>query len=406
MRFAPASAAASPRRADVRRLVAVASCAALLVACHRTPAKAPPIAVAEEPLLPLPAALHDAQLPVRLDDSTYWRMVRDLSEPGGYFQSENFVSNEMGVQHVIAPLERAVPPGGVYVGVGPEQNFTYLGALRPRIAFIVDIRRQNLLQHLWYKAVFEVSPTRAEFLSRLFARPLQVSDASALSADSLIVLLDRTPVDTLMFRRVFDEARRRLVVQHGFAIDSADLATMRYVDSIFVASGPMLNYSSGSTGRMRGGFNRMPTFAQIAGATDQRGVNRGFLGSEANYRYVRDMQRRNLVVPVVGNFGGPKALRAVGDWLRARNARVGVFYTSNVEQYLFGDNLWAPFYNNVGSMPLDSSSRFIRSSTNRGFGSPSGFLMTQLTSSILDVVRGAQAGTVRDYRDVLMLSTP
>ena len=58
------------------------------------------------------------------------------------------------------------------MGVGPEQNLTYVAAFRPRIAFVVDIRRQNLLHHLWYKAVFELSPTRAEFLSRLFARAL------------------------------------------------------------------------------------------------------------------------------------------------------------------------------------------------------------------------------------------
>ena len=346
------------------------------------------------------------RLPDRLDDSTYWSLVRDLSEPGGYFQSENFVSNEMGLQHVLAQLELHAPPGGVYVGVGPEQNFTYIGALRPRIAFIVDIRRQNLLQHLWYKAVFELSPTRAEFLSRLFSRRLETSVRRDLPADSLITLLDRAPVDTLMFHRVFAEAQQQLMARHGFTLDSSDLATLRYVDSIFVVSGPTLNYSSGSTGRSRGGFNRMPTFAQIAGATDERGVNRGFLGSEATYAYVRDLQRRNLIVPVVGNFGGPKALRAVGDWLRSREAKVNVFYTSNVEQYLFRDDAWEHFYRNVAAMPHDSSSRFIRSATNSPYSGTAYFLMTQLTSSIADVVQGAQTGLVRDYRQVLMLSRP
>jgi len=388
-----------------RRVATLVTCAVVLLSCHRGATVAPALPDVE-PLQPLPSALYGAQLPERLADSTFWRMVREFSEPGGYFQSENFVSNEMGLQHVISALERHAPPGGVYVGVGPEQNFTYLGTLRPRIAFIVDIRRQNLLQHLWYKAVFELSPTRAEFLSRLFARPGIAGTARELSADSLITLLDRAPVDTAMFRRVFEDARRHLVVRHGFTLDSTDLATMRYVDSIFVASGPMLNYSSGSTGRMRGGFNRMPTFAQIVSATDERGVNRGYLGSEATYAVVRDLQRRNLIVPVVGNFAGPKALRAVGDWLRIRGARVNVFYTSNVEQYLFGDNLWSQFYGNVGAMPVDSSGRFIRSATNRPYGGASGFLMTQLTSSILEVVRGAQTGTVRDYRDVISLSRP
>lgn len=387
----------------------------LVVAGCRRPAPSANVnqdSPAFEALSPLPPPLYAADLPESLPDTTFWRMVTDLSEPGGYFQSENFVSNEMGLQHVIARLEASTPPGGVYVGVGPEQNFTYLGALRPRIAFVVDIRRQNLLQHLWYKAVFELSPTRAEFLSRLFGRSWVSPPAASLSADSLIVLLDQAAPDTARFRQTFVDVETHLTKRHGFTLDSVDVETLRYVDSIFFVSGPTLNYSSGSTGRSgnrfgRGGFNRMPTFAQIASATNEGGMNRGFLGSETAYGVVRDLQRRNLVVPLVGNFAGPKTLRAVGGWLRDRGAKVNVFYTSNVEQYLFqqADN-WAVFYRNVAAMPLDSSSRFVRSVTNRGFGPPSNFLMTQLTSSIFDIVRGVESGAVRGYGDVIFLSQP
>ena len=408
--------------ADARRAILMTAVGILLVGCHRATPIATPIAtrptapqatasIELDPLGSLPNAQYGARLPERISDSTFWRMVSELSEAGGYFQSENFVSNEMGLQHVIGYLETLTQPGGVYVGVGPEQNFTYLGALRPRIAFIVDIRRQNLLQHLFYKAIFELSPTRAQFLSRLFARPAVAKTDPSVSADSLITLLDQSAVDVELFRRTFDDARRLLLQQHGFTLDSSDLGTLRYVDSIFVASGPSLNYSSGSTGRSRGGFNRMPTFAQVAGATDERGTNRGFLGSESAYGVVRDMQRRNLIVPLVGDFAGPKALRAVGTWLRERGALLSVMYTSNVEQYLFQspDN-WQRFYANVGSMPLDSNSRFIRSVTNRGGmfggGGGNGFLMQQLTSSIASVVRGAQEGTVRGYYDVLSMSRP
>jgi len=350
-------------------------------------------------------------LPERLPDSTFWNMVQTFSEPGGYFRSENFVSNEMALQHVIASLEQVAPLGGVYVGVGPEQNFTYLASLRPRIAFIVDIRRQNLLQHLWYKAVFELSTNRAQFLSRLFARPGIATLTRDLSADSLMTLLDQAPVDWTVFRQTFDEVRRLLVTTHRFTLDSSDLETLRYIDSVFVASGPTLNYSSGSSnggGFGRGGFRGMPSFAQIAAASDQGNVNRGFLGSDSLYAVVREMQQRNLIVPIVGNFAGPKALRAVGAWTRARSARINVFYTSNVEQYLFGDMIWDRFYANVATMPLDSTSRFVRSVTSRQFGGGggSGFLMSQLTSSIQDVVRGAESGVVRSYYDVISLSRP
>jgi hypothetical protein len=368
--------------------------------------------VATDGLAPLPPSVGGARLPDQLADSTWWRMIREFSEPGGYFRSENFVSNELGLQHVVARLRLAAPPGSVYLGVGPEQNFTYIAALEPRIVFIVDIRRQNLLQHLWYKAVFELSPTRAEFLARLFARPLTAgsSPSTTWRADSLIARLVRIPMDTAYFRRTYAEVESHLTRQRGIPLDSSDRATLHYIDGVFANSGPELNYSSGSTvggGFGRGGFRRMPSFAEVAEATDQAGQNLGFLGTERAYQRVRDMQRRNLIVPLVGNFAGPHALRRVGGWLRERDARVQVFYTSNVEQYLFqqGDE-WSRFYANVASMPVDTSARFIRSVTG-GFGmARSQFMMTQLTSPIGPILRAAAEGTLGGYGDVIQRSEP
>lgn len=367
--------------------------------------------IADAPPAPLPEAADGARLPTSLADSTWWRLVSDLSEPGGYFRSENFTSNELGLQHVVAPLRAVTPRGGVYVGVGPEQNFTYLATLEPRIAFIVDIRRQNLLQHLWYKAVFELSPTRAEFLARLFGRPLAPNTRDPLDwpVDSLLARLDRTPADSAFFLRTVHEVETHLSSTRGVRLDSADLRTLRYVDSVFFLSGPQqLNYSSGlGNAGYRNAFRRMPAFADLARATDPQGANLGYLGSDAAYRRVRDLQRRNLVIPVVGNFAGPRALRAVGNWLRAHEARVHVFYTSNVEQYLFQqDDEWSRFYANVGSMPLAPQARFIRSVTG-GYGVPrSNFLMTQLTSDIASIVQASAAGTLGGYGDVIRRSRP
>src|SRR5262252_5840519 len=111
------------------------------------------------------------RLPALLADQEFWSLITEFSEPGGSFPSDNFLSNESGYQGVIPTLLKTVKRGGVYIGVGPEQNFTYIVALQPKIAFIIDIRRQNMLEHLFYKALIETSDDRAEFLSRLFARP-------------------------------------------------------------------------------------------------------------------------------------------------------------------------------------------------------------------------------------------
>jgi hypothetical protein len=127
-----------------RRVVAMA-----VVACAIVAAAADSTATQSRP----------AQTP--LGDREFWRLVTDFSEPGGTFHSENYLSNENLYQTVVPDLVARVQPGGLYLGVGPEQNFTYIAALRPRMAFIVDIRRGNLQEHLLYKALMELSATRA-----------------------------------------------------------------------------------------------------------------------------------------------------------------------------------------------------------------------------------------------------
>jgi hypothetical protein len=72
------------------------------------------------------------------------------------------------------------------------------------------------------------------------------------------------------------------------------------------------------------------------------------------------MESKNLIVPVVGDFAGPKALRAIGAWVRARRATVGVFYVSNVEQYLERNGVWPAFCANVATLPLSAASVFVR----------------------------------------------
>ena len=96
-------------------------------------------------------------------------------------------------------------------------------------------------------------------------------------------------------------------------------------------------------------------------ATDETGKPRSYLATEANYLFMKDLETRNMLVPVVGNFGGPKALRAVASYLKQKNYVVSTFYTSNVEQYLRQDNLWDTFCANAATFPVDKTSTVIRS---------------------------------------------
>lgn len=306
-------------------------------------------------------------LPDRISDSLFWAMTVEMSEPNGYFRSDNFVSNEGELQYVIPELMKAVPRGRAYVGVGPEQNFTYIAELAPPVAFIVDIRRQNLVLHLMYKALMELSSDRATFVSRLLSRQLPPGLAADAPVTELFARFAAAPPDTLLFWTTLDTLRKHLMDAHHFPLDGEDRESLFYVFASFAEGGADLSYSFGQMGGQR--FGRwMPTLAEMMTETDGAGAYRSYLASEASYRAVRDLQLRNLIIPVVGDFGGDKALRAVADWLRTHDATLGVLYASNVEQYLFmqGDAA-AKFFGNLAEFPQDRSTRLVRSVSNRGW---------------------------------------
>ena len=331
------------------------------------------------------ASLAQAQSTIapRLTDKELWQLNAEFSEPGGYFRSENFLSNETGFQYVIPELKRTIKPGGVYLGVGPEQNFTYIVALQPKMAIIFDIRRGNMIEHLMYKALFEMSADRADFLSKLFSRPRPSGLDYASTPRQLFDAYIAARPDSALYRTQPRRDHSTTWRSRGFTHARHDAKSLENIYSAFFGGGPEINYNypsraafgggGGFGGRGFGGGG-MPTYATLQTATDSAGKNWAYLATEANYRWLKDFETKNLLVPVVGDFAGPKAIRAVGQVSqRAPGDRRSAFYTSNVEQYLFQQNDdWSRYYKNVAELPLDSTSMFIRSiGGGRGLGSPS-----------------------------------
>src|SRR5262245_9763086 len=359
---------------------------------------------------PAPRTVHET-LPSSLTDEAYWSLINEFSEPNGYFRSDNFLSNEKAFQQVLPTLVSTLPTNGVYVGVGPEQNFTYLVALKPKLAFIVDIRRQNMIEQLLYKAFIEMSATRGEFLSRLFARkrPADVQ-TNAPVATLFAAYANVTPSDEL-FKQNLQAAKDRLVNEHKFVLTPDDLKSLEYVYSAFFRGGPELNYSFSPAAAGVGFGGGFPSYLELMNETDGQGERRSYLATEENYRVLRDFQRNNAIVPVVGDFGGDKALRAVGDYVRMHGATVTAFYTSNVEQYLFQEAYaWRRFLSNVATFPIDVKSTFIRSISNRGFPftqfrrySPGARASTALCS-MAELVKAFNAGQIHQYTDVVAMS--
>jgi hypothetical protein len=314
-------------------------------------------------------------LPDRLSDQEFWKIVEDFSEPNGYFRSDNLLSNEIWLQWVIPDLLSRARQSGVYLGVGPEQNFTYIAALHPKMVFITDIRRGNLHTQLMYKALFEMSADRADFFGKLFtkARPAGLT-AKSTASDIIQAYWDNMKVPTqseAVYKENLKSIQDHLTKKHGLPLAKEDLDGIEYVYWNFYWHGPAITYNSSTGGNGRGS---MASYGDLVLATDGANVNRGFLANEENFKVLKDLEERNLVVPIVGNFAGPKALRTVGKYLKEHGAVVSAFYLSNVEQYLNQDGIWGAFCANVASLPLDEKSTFIRSQQGMGGGSGSGLV--------------------------------
>ena len=101
-------------------------------------------------------------------------------------------------------------------------------------------------------------------------------------------------------------------------------------------------------------------------AADVGGHNRSFLATEESFAVVKDLHTRNMIVPIVGDFAGPDAIRGVSEYIRQHNGVVKAFYASNVEVYLNRPQTGA-FCGNLTTLPYDSGTWFIGSKAMQPF---------------------------------------
>jgi len=326
------------------------------------------------------------------------RAVGDLSEPGGFFDTDNLISNERSYLHVMGALDRLNVRGGAYIGVGPDQSFSYIARTRAEIAFLLDIRRDNLLQHLLFKALFARARTRAEYLALWLGRPVPANAVRLAdrSIGDLVAMIDAAPA-TVASRAFASEAVLADVQRLGVPLATSDLATISRVHGDFMRDGMSLRFTS--IGRPPRAY--YPTLRDLLLETDREGRLANYLASEADFQYVKELQRRNLVIPVVGDLAGARALRGIGRAVREIGRTVSVLYVSNAEDYVLRDGGFAPYAANVQSLPRGSRSVIIRS----WFGGPGthphevpGYFSVQLLQTFEAFIAASRAGPMWSYR--------
>jgi hypothetical protein len=329
------------------------------------------------------------------------RLIGDLSGPEGYFDSDNFISNEAGYLKVLPLLQKLGVRGGVYIGVGPDQSYSYIAQIRPRLAIIVDIRRQNLLQHLYFKALFQLSSNRARFLERLFGRriPDDFADADEVSISQLLNQIDAAPRDSRLRDRFIEEAVDA-VNAWNLSLTAEDLKSIRYVARTFIEAGPDLRFSS----YYRRPRQHYPDYRTLLLETDSTGKKSNYLASEERFHLVKLLHRENRIIPIVGDLAGDRALTRVAQILKERNLEVSCFYLSNVEFYLFGEGRWQSYVQNMRELPFSDNAVLIRTCANNWRSHPAqlpGYYMTTLLQRVRDFFENENAGRNQTYWDLV-----
>ncbi len=321
------------------------------------------------------------------------------SEPEGYFDSDNFISNETSYLHVVDQLQKQVKPGGIYLGVGPDQNFSYIAHTRPMLAIVTDIRRQNMLEHLWYKALFALAANRLEYVSLLVSREVP-NPKQDLSVDQILRAVDQARTSDKLFQKNLDAVKHLLVDIYKLKLSAADLEKIKYIYHTFWEEGLDLRFSS--IGR-NNAFN-YPTLEEMLLETDRQGRRQSYLSSEERFQQLKKFEAENRLIPIVGDFAGRGALSAVASFLRTNGLRLSTFYTSNVEFYLFSGPEWSRFVANVRLMPLADDAIFIRSYFGNGRRHPlnmPGHRSTSLVKPIAPFLADYDARRVVEYWDIV-----
>jgi len=335
--------------------------------------------------------------PAAITDTDFGNLVTSLSEDGGYFWSNNFISNETSYLHVLDQLDARRVEDGVYVGVGPNQNFTYIAALEPQLAFIVDIRRQNMLEHLLFKLLMEDCQTRDAYLSRLVARPLTAPLARDATITDIVAAIESAAPDDMFYESQLAFVLGELETRPELGLTDRDRHDLELIYREFFRQGLEIKYDS-----WRSFF--FPSLKEFILETDRHGEHRNWLASHETYGRVRQMQLENRIIPIVGDFAVGQAFRRLGRFVGSRGQAVTTFYVSNVEFYLFRQRKWSDFVDNVQRLPTSESSVFIRAYANLHRPHPEmvdDHITVSLVQSIHSFLRSARDGRYQNLWDVV-----
>jgi hypothetical protein len=324
-------------------------------------------------------------------DADFRSSIESLGEPAsGSASADNFVTNEDSIASVLDRLAE-VPRGLAYLGVGPDQNFSLIAASKPAQALILDFRKKNQLLHLMHKALVEMSADRFEYLRRFWARDVPADEALKGDAKRLVSAFAAAESQPKRLAESQAEVRRFLHVE-GFH-DEADFEEIRRMQSRLAGPGPEARFLA---------LRMYPTMGRLIAERTRSGRPGHWLADDSLFEVVRGLHLDDAILPVVADWAGDRAMKAVADHAKGTKMQVGVVYVSDVEFFLFRGGLFDRYVANLARLPIHPRAVIVRTST-REIDHPeriAGASSTTIARNLGGFLEAARNGRIRRWEDL------
>lgn len=346
-----------------------------------------------------------ADEPDLLEREAFVELIRRLSDPpSGPASADNLMTNEDSIASVMDQAGREVPRDTVYLGVGPDQNFSLIAATRPDSAFILDFRKKNQLLHFLHRALLHVSNDQVEYLAHFWARSF-IKCATApinanrreISAGELICGFKNTDFQKQLFENAQAKVSEQIRLLNYVSAD--ELTEIRRIHARLAGAGLQARFLA---------LKMYPQMQSLVQALTRSGKPGHWLGSDQHFQTIRELQTKNRIIPIVADWAdSPKntqssAFQRLSDWLISNQKQVGCIYISDVEFFLMRTSIFDKYIENLGQLPIHEEARIIRTST-REIKHPerlSGQSSTTIVRPLRQFIDRASSGKIKTLDDL------
>lgn len=328
----------------------------------------------------------------------FFELLKWLDEPPtGPSSADNLMTNEDSLASVMDQIRSESPPGTVFLGVGPDQNYTFIATARPIEAYLLDYRKKNQLLHLMHLALIAKSPNRIDYLENYWARRVKVglisppNDDHSKTTEKLLLLFRRSELDQQFLAQNIGDVMSELL--NSQFLDANEIEEVGRIQKRLAGPGPEARFLA---------LKMYPTIASLISMKTRAGKPGHWLAGDDYYQEVRELCFQQKIYPVVGDWSGQLCLKKLAAHLNSTEKKVGLVYISDVEFFLLRGNRFSHYIENLARLPLHDEVRIVRTST-REIEHPEriqGSSSTSIVRPLKQFIERARAGRVRRWEDL------